>query len=683
MSTNIPEQLDFSIRRKRILEPSSFVRPHTLEDPQEIEKFQQRLLDSTYQAYQRASDKANIIMKYAARVARKYKIPLREESAEIRQAVLRQDPDSKGSYISFDLFLRMTDIVEGMASRVTYDIIDNRVIADPNANERIIRKQLDSRFDDDEDGMLALLLVGGQLLTLYLIHVVTGMWRSAEKPQAAVKTAGPLPCENASPFVEAIKEAAIGMATSAVILGVNQALAFLFMGSEGTTDYDPSEIRDGAIGKAKQTTLPPILGRIKKIMGLDDHKIILDHSIKYIAETDERGYEFWWAYFVSRRTRYTSNRALNSAPMFSKKHHAKQNYSVDTAIVDPNSVQEIERPEFVGASGPQGFLENLAAGLQDSLNASIVRPTDEFLCANDYEAVGFEKGLNALAQIIDSKLARDVLCCLIRFLGNIDVEILKKIRAVIGIFLNAQIIHLAGTLGNFIAYLLSWVRDTVIRLIMELVQAILDKIYDLLAKFLVDISADLGILEVCPLILQLIQAVLDALDLIFRDIEEVIKNYVTALQLNLFVQFGLADLQGEYGGHGGLIKIHKKRSLRRLLVIIDGIIEVLESVSILCDVEERDNLEKQGLHTVTFDEILDSPEITDVEEYLDIPQEIKETYFADAYEIRLGDGDVLPDYQIGEVRLEAFGDSSGTLECKRDLSDDVIRQAVQKYKDRV
>lgn len=682
MSSKIPDPINFNYRRPRYLEPSEGNSPRTAQDKQSVKINQQASLDTSYASYKRASDKANIIMDYAAEVAKKYTIPVSEESMEVRQAVARTDPDSnEGQYISFNTFVRMVDIVEDMANNVTYSVIDDRVIADPAANERRIRKKIDSRFGND-DGLLALLLVGGQIMTLYLIHQINGMWRGPEQELAAQKTtAGGQPIEQASPIAESLRQASVGFAAATLITGVNQALATLFL-NDATPSTSSSTTVDGVIATARQTNLPPILGKIKTILGIDDYKIILKYAIKYISETKDGGYEFWWGYYVARRTRFLSSRSIRSAPMFSKKEHRANNYTEDGPIVAVGDVQD-PTTFGIGVPGPDTLLEGLAAELQNGLNFSIVQPTDQFLCALDYESSSFERGLNALAQILDTRVSRDVLCCLVRFLSNTDIDLLRKIRAVLAIFLNAQNLHLGLTLQNFMAFLVNWVRDTALRLIMELVQAILDKIYRVIQEFLLDLNADLGVLESCPLILELINGVLDSLTFIMIDIQELVRNYIIQIELNISVQFGLDDLPaGIELQHGGLFKIHKKRSLRRIMAIIDGIINVIESGYVICDHEEINTVNPSGDgRVITYQDILDSPGITDLEDYLDVPTEVKDQYFADAYEIVLPDNSVIPSYDIGELQL-ADETVNGEQGCPRTFPDSIIEDAVKRYKER-
>lgn len=672
MTAKFPKELDFSLRRPRLLEPSQG-NQRSAEDPMTIKKNRQYYTDATTSTYRRVSDKANIIINAAAEVAKKYSIPVVEESSEIRAAVNRQDPGSnEGSVISFDLFVRMLDIVEGMAERVDYDIIDDRVIGDPAANQRTIRKKLDSRFDDDNDGLLALLLVGGQIMTLYMIHLINGTWRGPEKVAAS-------PTEPAA-FIEGLREMTVGLAASTLIAGVNSHLAALFT-EQGNYDTNTKTLVSGALADYRQTELPPIVQRANVILGIDDHKIILKYAIKYIAETQDRGYEFWFAYMTARRTRFLSSRSLRSAPMFSEVEFAKNNYSIDES--PGSSFDEIPQNVLLNQIGPNSLLGNLASELQNGLNNSIVTPTDEFLCAQDYESNGFEKGLNFLAQVLDTRLSRDVLCCLVRFLSNVDTDLLNKIRAVLGIFLNTNTIHLAATLENFTPFLVNWVRDTFMKLIMELVQTILDKIYRVINDFLFDIEGDLGALEGCPLIIELIQSILDALDIIIQDVEELVKNYTLQIELNLSTHFGLTDDIEVAGARGGLIKVHKKRSLRRLLAIIDGIIGVLDSGFVLCDSEEADQYDQaNGPRIVTYDEILDSPGILDLEDYLDIPSDVKNKYFSDAYEVRLPDGTILPNYEVGELQIGTV-ETDTQAECHREFPEEFIRDAVARHKERV
>jgi hypothetical protein len=685
--SDIPKPFDFSFVRPRILDP------HTPKpsgrSKKEQEELREESLNSVYRSYRNASDKANIIMNYASKVASKYSIPVSDDSVEIQQAVRRQDEESDGKYISFELFVRMVDIIEDMASNVTFDVIDSRVKGDPAANERVIRKQLDSRFGDDSNGLYALLLVGGQILTLYLMHLINGMWRGPEKVLAAPKTAagaGAVIIEQASPIAEAIREAAVGFAASTFILGFNQLLSQLFL-EEGNKNTNSDQVIQGAISTMKQVDLPPILGRIKTILGIDDYKVIVRYVLKYINESDKQGYEFWYAYYVARRTRFMSAASLKAAPMFSKKEHYKLNYNEDPPSVSAENINNNEISYFDAAS-PLSFTEQIASEINSVINQSIVTPTDQYLCATEYESSEFEKGLNHLAQILDTRLAQDVICCLVRFAVNIDVDLLKKIKAILSIFVNNQVIDVSATWENLSAYLVNWVKDALDRLIFQLIQAIIDKIYSVIVELLVDLDADLDVLMECPLILHLINAIIEALDMMKRDIDQIIRNFFAKIRIDIFTLLGLDDINIDTGDRlpsaGGLIKVHKKRSIRRIIIIIEGIINLLESASIVCDSEELKTIQEEnpGKTVVTYDQIIDSPLVKNAEDYLDIPDDVKRTYFADAYEFQLQDGTHIPNYMNNEISLKN-AEVEDRPSCRRELPDEILRQAIQNHKDRL
>lgn len=672
----IPEELNFEFRRKRFLEDSNAtISSSNKTTPEEIHKLSQQQISNIYNGYRAASDKANVLMTYASKVASKYTIPVPKESLEIRQAVLRQDKDTgDGSYISFDLFQRMIDTVESMAAKTDYDVIDTKVSVDPIGNERIIRKKIDSEFGD-ENGAEALLLVTSQIGVLYLMHLITGIWRGPEVAVAAPKQGsgvGAVVIEQVSPITEGIRQAAIGFSAAQIVLGVNNALLSLF-NNEGNARHTNSQVVQGAIGQAKQTVLPPLVQKISKAMGANDHKLIIEYCMSYIANTNEKGYEFWYAYIVARKTRFMSALSLKSSPLFSENDFNKLNGIPDSAIVDPSNIV-INQTDYLRFLGGNSTLENVAGDIQSLLNRSIVTPTEDFLCAKDYEASSFEKGLNVIAQILDTKLSRDVLCCLARFLGHIDLSILQKIRAILSIYINIQVLDLGATLQNFAYLFSSWIRETIVRIIMELVQVILDKIYRIVADFLHDISADIEILQECPLILELISGILDALDRILIDINEIIKNHIETISLNISVSFGLTDLNA----HSGLIKIHKKRSLRRLLMIIDSIISTIESGYTICDDEDSitNNVEKSKL--ITYDQLIDKNRSTYEEEYLDIPDQLKSQYFSNAYEVQFKDGTILPSYDIGELRIS---DGKSTNECYPALPNETLEKIIGKYRD--
>lgn len=673
--SNIPDPINFDFRRPRFLEqvtPSD-----TSNTPSEIRKQNQYIIDASYHSYEKTSDKANIILTQAEKVAEKYTIPVPVESTEVRQAVIRQEESGDGSVITFDLFKRMLSIVEDMATNVSYDIIDTAVLSDPNANSRIIRQKLDSRLDG-EDEILALLMVGSEILTLYLIHQITGMWRGTEHILAAPKEGsglGAVVIEQISPITEALQEAAIGLAVAQLVIGINGILANMFL-QDGNNRSNGKLSVTGAISQAKQIDLPPLLKSIRKALGINDYKVILSYCINYITQTNEKGYEFWYAYLITRKIRYLSSRALSSASMFSEEKIKKQvGYTTDGALVDPLSLKN-QGSNFIRTEGPSTLPGKLADELQTLVNKSLVEPTDNFVCSQDYEANSFERGLDIVAQVLDTKLSKDVICCLVRFLGHIDVDLLRKMRAILSIFLNSQARYFSGMIENLSAYLLNWVRETVVRLIMELVQAILDKIYRLVAEFLADLEGDFGALEDCPLIVELIQALLDALEIVMQDIEELVYNFIRTIEFNISLSAGLSEIDG--GQRFAFMIIHKKRSIRRLIYLIDRVLYYLESGIELCDKEEL--VLKDNNKAVSYDIILDSSEIGDIDEYLNLSPQVKASYFATAKQVNFQDGTFLPDYEIGELQINSPGLSAP--DCKRDISDEIMSKAIARYNSR-
>lgn len=660
---------DFTFRRPRTLDPSQQeVAPEAAANQRKPEEVNQDFVNAIYDSYRRAMEKATILLPAISKVANKYTIPVDINSIEVRRAVIRQDPDvPDGSIITFDLFTRMVDIVERQAQAVDFDVINTKVIADPLATERTIRKRIDSRVGDSE--ISSLLLVGANILVLFILHEITGIWRGTEHTAAQPKTAGPFPTETISSMGEAIREAAVGVAAANIILGLNQALMTLALNDGNSDAPNANTIVQGALAEAKQVKLPPLLETAKTVLGLDDYKLIIKYVIKYVSETTERGYEFWWAYIMTRRTRYLSALNLSFAPIFSKKEYSIKNlqWDIDKPWVEPDDIQL--NPIGVSSTPSPDYLSTQLVSL---LNRSVVQPTDAYLCAMDYEASNFERGLNYVAQVLDTKIARDAICCLVRFLGNIDADLLKKIAAILRIFLNNNMIDLSATMTNFMSLLASWIRDTLIRLLMTLIQSILDKIAKLVAKFINELAGDLKFLIECPLIMDLIMGIIDAIDAIIQDLEEILENYVTGIVLNTMVSLGLNEFDASNKGlRPGLLRIHRKRSISRILRILDAIISVLEQDIRLC--EEDDGLNRPGT-TITFNQAIDSPLIGDLEDYLDIPQVIKDKYFADAVEIRFEDGTYIPPYTKGVVDIGVPGQAPPT--CIQNFNQASIKQVL-------
>ena len=644
---------DLSVRRERILDqPKADI--DSSAPTQTKQEITEDYVNSIYDTYRKAIDKANILIPSIEKVAKKYTIRVDERSLEVRRAVSREDQNSnEGEYISFDLFTRIIDIIELQAISVDFDVINTKVFADSLATEREIKSKIDKRLDGDSD----LLLVASNILVLFLLHQITGIWRGSEHVSAQPKAAGPYPTEPASSAGEAIREAAVGIAAAQIVLGLNRTLMqrALQDGSVG----DVEQIIKGAIGQVDQVKLPPLVEKAKKLIGLEDYKLILKYCIKYITESTDRGYEFWLSYLMVRKTRYQASRNLSLAPMFSNREFAIYNPAIAN--------------KFGGLTG--GIAGSLAESLANILNASVVAPTDEYLCALDYEATNFETGLNYIAQVLDTKFTKDLICCLVRFFGNVDLDILKKIATILRIALNNNMIDLNATMSNFIGLLVSWVRDTITRLLLGLIQQLLNKLVKLIADFLNDLSGDADFLSECPLILELILAITEGIDAIIDDYEKILKNFTSGVVLNSMSFLGLNDLDATNKGlKPGLLRIHRKRSISRILRILDAIISTLDGNINICN-DKSDNINSS--QSITYDDILKSPLISDIEDYLDVNQDMKDKYFKDAVEVRFEDGTYIPAYTNGIMDIGKPGGPAP--DCGDAFSNSVLAKLLGQY----
>jgi hypothetical protein len=605
------------------------------------------LANSVFAKFENASDKANILMKYTAEVAKKYTIPVPEESFELRAAITRFD-NSDGSFVTFETYQNCIALIESIATNVDFKVIDTTVTADPLANERRIKKELDTRFKSDDQGFLVLMLVASQIGVLYLIHEICGLWRGPEHVLANSTD----PQDQPGAFSEAMRQVAISMAVGAALLGINNAISFLFASQGTKKDEKLTTIIEGAIGQASQVELPPLVEVVKKAMSAEDYRIIFEYCLRYISSSKDRGYEFWLAYYSARKIRYLSARNRSLGPMFSRKLYAENNgiRSVDSALVNPEDIVLRSPNMNLNDMSPAG---ELALVLADAINSSVVTPNIEYLCTLEYESNAFVNGLARIAQILDTKLAQDVMCCFIRFFGGLDMDLLRKIRAILQAFLNFHLYDLTRMLENFESFIASWIEETILRLIYSLVQAIIDKLIRMVIDFITDLVGDLDFVLECPIILELIQGIIDAIIMIAEDLEEIIKNYLAALVYNLMTLIGLDDLNHGPNSNSSLYIIYKKRRIYEIVKILDAIIAAVESAHILCDEPDPDNPLK-----VSYTQVVESPVLADLNDYLNIPEPVRRQYFPEGTEVMLEDGTYIPDYSDNVVRIGRKVDTS-------------------------
>jgi hypothetical protein len=208
-------------------------------------------------------------------------------------------------------------------------------------------------------------------------------------------------------------------------------------------------------------------------------------------------------------------------------------------------------------------------------------------------------------------------------------------------------------LENFESFIASWIEETILRLIYSLVQAIIDKLIRMVIDFITDLVGDLDFVLECPIILELIQGIIDAIIMIAEDLEEIIKNYLAALVYNLMTLIGLDDLNHGPNSNSSLYIIYKKRRIYEIVKILDAIIAAVESAHILCDEPDPDNPLK-----VSYTQVVESPVLADLNDHLNIPEPVRRQYFPEGTEVMLEDGTYIPDYSDNVVRIGRKVDTS-------------------------
>lgn len=626
---------NYEFRRPRSIDTSFNQKPSN-ED--EI-KANQAYINTVYSSYENAADKSNVLLKYTKEVAQKYRIPVPKESIEIRSALSRLNLPL--DYIEFETFQNCIEKIEKEASKINFSIFDTVLTSDPLANERIVKNKL----NEGSDNLGGLLSLATQFGALYAIHQISAMWRSEETANTAPPLSAP----------EAIKEAVAGIAASFAIMGINQTLEYL--GNESINNVKTDNINN-IIEQAKQAKLPPMLEILKKQMGENDHKIIIKYCLSYISSSKDKGYEFWMAYYGARKVRFLSKVSRNLAPLFSDKY---------------SGVEETINPEDILAT--PGPLTNIAAQIVNLLNNSVTYPTDIYVCIQDYEASNFESGLNRVAQVLDTKLSRDAICCFVRFFGKIDIDTLKRIRAILGIYINANLIDLNTTLENFESYLLSWVNETIQRLLLSLVNLIISEIIKELGAFINKLAPEVTVISECPLILELLQKIVDAIFLIIRDIREIANNYLKTLVYNsMSIGIGLLEFDSNFSvNNSNLYRIHKKRYIGQIVNLLDKIIETVELGNLFCD--DKTNNPKE----ITYDEFLDKYQSLNDQDFLNIPEDIKKSYFNDATELKFSDGSRLPSYNIGVIDIGNGSNGNSDNDCISFLNSLLPKDLIERF----
>jgi len=230
-------------------------------------------------------DKAKDLEDEIVRVSQAFQIPIPESATEVRVATRRQDPDSRGLFISFDLYLRAIAAKEVEQEALTTEDLPNLTGNLSTDGQFLTQKILKQKAGFSEEEVVLIL---SQFFHLYILQQMQSGFQAMESGK-----------HTAPKFPE-------GTEAATVAVSVIQSLVFLLGYSSNHQDIakrimeelkHPQVNLPEVFDKAQdpEVVLPPLARMAIKARMPTDMGIILSFAQDFVRNTDEPGYEPWAA----------------------------------------------------------------------------------------------------------------------------------------------------------------------------------------------------------------------------------------------------------------------------------------------------------------------------------------------------------------------------------------------------
>jgi len=276
--------------------------------------------------------------------------------------------------------------------------------------------------------------------------------------------------------------------------------------------------------------------------------------------------------------------------------------------------------------------------------------------AHTNHLLALDRGISGIAGVLTSGYAYDLLCCIARFLGQEDIEHLKKIRAVLhvayGALTGGIAFHLT-TPGQLLDWAVSAIQQALIDFINKFFQGFVDDILG----WLNDTDAHIwDLLFNCPLIEDMLTYILQVVSRFQTRIQELVEQYIGRT----------FDMYDSTNSAWGLVWDAKR--LRTILAIINSLIDEIESCAPIDDLTPPDDGD------VTPGPGEDPAIFEAVPRPLILPDEVVEKFFSNPNPIQREQGQ-RPIPAVGTIASSEDDVSAGNFRdiCRGILPDELLR----------
>ena len=459
---------DLFKRRPRQVQQEKFEEAQPMVESSDASQDQ---MDELIKDINSVSDKANRVFEAASVVCNKKKIPVPKDLDVIRTAVDRIDPNSDGSFISFDLYTEMKnrsneipDYDESL--KFAGELTGIRVV-DATKNDKSKHKNIPKL---NFMAHLALLLLGNKLLA-GPNSIETAKQTSQKEPRGA--------------------EAAGVLSSWAVTLSILYAMHKMDPESNDFLEYEDiaKQIGNKELNELKEYLEEDEASSIRNTEELlsdyyrdTDWSMAEQYADDYLINTNEPGYEDW---FIASEAR------------------------------------QIDR-EMKGAANQLGRWADVMTGGQISYNRL---PNDTYKyhrCHTNHSNLR----LDMLAAALHDNYAADMVCCLVLFLGSdkIDTDGLKALRSFLNMLLKAVNLDLGKAFNNLSKAYHKKIGESLLKPIFHEIRKLFATAGDKIKKFLSDDDEKWKLLFACTPVDEMFTYLLRALKHLERLILKMLKK---------------------------------------------------------------------------------------------------------------------------------------------------------------
>jgi hypothetical protein len=395
--------------------------------------------------YRKVATKAEKILGEAVRLATVRRIPV-EDSPEIAAAVTRQDPDSQGKFISFDLYRRAYEYLQAREHALPIEILDE-LHGDPTTDRRRISRQL--RVTVDGISVEAADLLGDQIVTLFVLKLLQlGMDAMSDGAQSATKQ--PSGTEAA---VIAL-QLATSIAAQQIYAGINQAQA-----EQSLEELNAGvPIPQANLAAARKSLAESSLFQSALLQRRpSDFQLIYSYAEAFLERQTAAGWETWQ---LAPELRGAVTRTRETATM------------LDRYPVRANTRAAEEPTDTLNLT-----TQLLSADIQISTGTPVT-PSPEVMSLYERDLRGLNRKVDELGYVLGDTLDVNDLCCFLKWATDIGARPLALIRRLLETAQNA-VKRLNGTRGPTFSAQLSvstLIHQRAMLLLQDLMATVLERV---------------------------------------------------------------------------------------------------------------------------------------------------------------------------------------------------------------